>query len=63
LMREHQGVTPVGVATVRETVSKPASVRTIRHYLPVFTETRQNSRTQTRPKPDWFLDSEKSVSS
>jgi len=34
LMRVHQGVTPGGMATVSETVSKPASVRTIRHYLP-----------------------------
>src|SRR5258708_11417738 len=61
LMRGHQGVTPVGVATVSGSVSKPASVGTIRHCLPVFTETRQNSRTQTRLKPDWFLDSEKPV--
>jgi len=44
LLREQQGVTPGGMATVSETVSKPASVRTIRHYLPVFAETRQNSR-------------------
>jgi hypothetical protein len=44
LMRVHQGVTPGGMATVSETVSKPASVPTIRHYLPVFAETRQNSR-------------------
>jgi integrase len=44
------------MATVSETVSKPASVSTIRHYLPVFAETRQNSRSQTRLKPDWFLD-------
>jgi hypothetical protein len=44
LMRVHQGVTPGGMATVSETVSKPASAVTIRHYLPVFAETRQNSR-------------------
>jgi hypothetical protein len=44
LMRVHQGVTPGGMATVSETVSKPASVSTIRHYLSVFAETRQNSR-------------------
>jgi hypothetical protein len=61
LMRVHQGVTPGGMATVSETVSKPVSVRTIRYYLPVFAETRQNSHSQTRMKPDWFLDSEKSV--
>jgi hypothetical protein len=36
LMRVHQGVTPVGVATVSETVSKPASAITIRHYSPLF---------------------------
>ena len=36
LMRVHQGVTPGGMATVSETVGKPASVRTIRHYLPIF---------------------------
>jgi hypothetical protein len=44
LMRVHQGVTPGGMATVSETVSKPASVSTIRQNLPVFAETRQNSR-------------------
>ena len=44
LMRVHQGVAQVGMATVSETVSKPASVKTFRHYLPVFAETRQNSR-------------------
>jgi hypothetical protein len=43
LMRVHQGVAQVGMATVCETVTKPASVRTIRHYLPEFAETRQNS--------------------
>ena len=44
LMRVHQGVTPGGMATVSETVSKPASETTIRQNLPVFAETRQNSR-------------------
>ena len=34
LMRVHQGVAQVGMATVSETVSKPATVQTIRHYLP-----------------------------
>jgi hypothetical protein len=55
-MQEQQGVTPGGMATVSETVSKPASVSTIRQKLPVFSETRQNSRSQTRLKLDWFLD-------
>jgi hypothetical protein len=32
LLREQQGVTPGGTATVSETVSKPASASTIRHY-------------------------------
>ena len=44
LLFAQQGDAPDGMATVSETVSKPASVRTIRHYLPVFAETRQNSR-------------------
>jgi len=38
------GKTKVGMATVSETVSKPASASTIRQNLPVFAETRQNSR-------------------
>jgi hypothetical protein len=46
------------MATVSETVSKPASASTIRQNLPVFAETRQNSRSQTRRKPDWFHDSD-----
>ena len=45
-MRVHQGVTPGGMATVSETVSKPASDITIRHYLPELAETRQNSRSK-----------------
>ena len=44
LLFEQQGDTPGVMATVSETVSKPASATTIRHYLPVFAETRQNSR-------------------
>jgi hypothetical protein len=38
------GKTKVGKATVSETVSKPARATTIRQNLPVFAETRQNSR-------------------
>jgi hypothetical protein len=38
------GKTKVGMATVSETVSKPATVRTIRQNLPELAETRQNSR-------------------
>jgi hypothetical protein len=44
LLLVQQGVTPGGMATVSETVSKPASASTIRQYLPEFAETRQNSR-------------------
>jgi len=44
LLPAQQGDTPGGMATVSETVSKPASETTIRQNLPVFAETRQNSR-------------------
>jgi len=40
----HQGVTPGGMATVSETVSKPARATTIRQNLPEFAETRFHKR-------------------
>jgi hypothetical protein len=46
--------------TVSETVSKPASASTIRHYLPELAETRYNSCSQTRlilPRLNSFISS------
>lgn len=42
------------------TVGKPGK-NAIRHYSPKLAETRRNSCSIARTKPDWFLDSDKSV--
>ena len=48
LMRALQGVTPGGTATVSETVSKPAVVTTIRHYLSELARTRVHNKRRNR---------------
>lgn len=61
LCAENKGETNGGRATVSETVSKPASVLTIRHYCSALAETCQNSRSYYAGKTDWITENSEPV--